>query len=116
MNSDVPKWAYIQALLSMGDRRVGRILYTAHKAGGDWNKVLRFSDVNPDFFVYRPKGTHERLPWDFIDNGISNAYLLKERAAALKGEESPSCDVGNCFRCGVCRPDSQFSGEKQDAS
>lgn len=116
INADVPKWAYIQTLLSMGDRRVGRILHTAHKSGGDWAQALRFSDVNPDFFIYRPKGVDERLPWDFIDNGISKAYLLKERAAALKGEESASCDVGRCFRCGVCGPDSQHSGEKQNAS
>ena len=102
VSSDIPKWAYVQTLLSMGDRRVGAILLSAHKSGGDWTKALRFSDINPDFFVYRPKGIDELLPWDFIDNGISKKHLKRERDLALKGEESDICRVGECYRCGVC--------------
>ena len=102
VSSDIPKWAYIQTLLSMGDRRVGSILLMAHKSGGDWKKALRFSNTNPDFFVYRPKGVDELLPWDFIDNGISKKHLIKEHDLALKEEESDICHVGKCHRCGVC--------------
>ncbi|MFH1082098.1 MAG: radical SAM protein [Pseudomonadota bacterium] len=102
ISSDVPKWAYVQTLLSMGDRRVGSILMMAHKSRGDWTRALRFSDVNPDFFVYRPKGFDELLPWDFIDNGILKKHLTKEYSLALKGEESDICRVGECYRCGVC--------------
>jgi radical SAM superfamily enzyme YgiQ (UPF0313 family) len=102
VSSDIPKWAYVQTLLSMGDRRVGSILLSAHKSGGDWTRALRFSDINPDFFVYRPKGIDELLPWDFIDNGISKKHLQRERDLALKGEESDICRVGECYRCGVC--------------
>jgi len=102
VSSDIPKWAYVQTLLSMGDRRVGSILLLAHKLGGDWTKALRFSDINPDFFVYRPKGIEELLPWDFIDHGISKNHLNRERDLALKGEESDICRVGECYRCGVC--------------
>jgi len=94
VSSDIPKWAYVQTLLSMGDRRVGSILLSAHKLGGDWTKALRFSDINPDFFVYRPKGIEELLPWDFIDHGISKKHLVRERDMALKGEESDICRVG----------------------
>ena len=32
MIHDLPKWAYIQALLSRGDRRVGKILMAAHRS------------------------------------------------------------------------------------
>jgi len=102
VNSDVPKWAYVQALLSMGDRRVGSILLLSHKFGGDWKKAIRFSDINPDFFVYRPKGIDEVLPWDFIDHGILKEHLISEYRLALKAEESDICHVGECIRCGVC--------------
>ena len=102
VNFDVPKWAYVQTLLSIGDRRVGSILLMAHKLDGNWTKALRFSDVNPDFFVYRPKGLDEVLPWDFIDNGISKEHLTREYNLALKEEESDVCRVGECNRCGVC--------------
>ena len=104
VNFDVPKWAYVQALLSMGDRRVSAMLLRAHEQNGNWTQALRFSDVNPDFFVYRPRGTDEILPWDFVDHGISKKHLLREYALAIRGEQSDICHVGECYRCGVCVP------------
>ena len=102
VNFDVPRWAYVQALLSMGDRRVSAILLKAHELGGNWTKAFRISDVNPDFFVYRPKDLDETLPWDFIDHGIQKKHLAREYNLALEAEESDICRVGKCYRCGVC--------------
>ncbi len=98
---DLPKWAYTQALLCLGDRRVGSILLLLNQHG-DWATALRFSECNPDFFVYRPKALDEHLPWDFIDHGIRKEHLLSEYKLALRGEESEVCHVGECRRCGVC--------------
>ncbi len=102
VSTDLPKWAYIQTLISVGDRRVGSILFNCHQSGGDWKKALRLSDVNPDFFVYRPRGLDELLPWDFVDHGISKGYLRSELRHALKEEETEICRVGECYRCGIC--------------
>jgi radical SAM family uncharacterized protein len=99
---DVPKWAYVQTLLSLGDRRVGHMLLTAHREGGNWKRTFRSSELNPDFFVYRPKDLNETLPWDFINNGIRKSFLQEEYTLALQGKESPACTVGTCTRCGVC--------------
>lgn len=81
---DLPKWAYIQALLSRGDRRVGRLLATAHRYRGDWMRALRETNVNADFYVYRKRDLDEILPWDFIDHGISKEQLKEEYLAAMK--------------------------------
>ena len=81
---DLPKWAYIQTLLSRGDRRVGRILLAAHQARGDWGRVLRESNVNPDFYVYRPRDLDEVFPWDFIDHGFSKERLKQEYLKAVR--------------------------------
>jgi radical SAM family uncharacterized protein len=99
---DVPKWAYIQSLLSMGDRRVGQMLLATHRNRGDWRQTFRSSDVNPDFFVYRAKDLNEKLPWDFIDHDIQKSFLQEEYNLALASIESPPCAVGSCNRCGVC--------------
>lgn len=99
---DVPKWAYVQALLSMGDRRVSALLLAAHEEGGDWKKAFRKRDLNPDFYVFRRKALDEILPWDFMDHGIRKEHLIKEYKLALKAEESETCRVGECTRCGVC--------------
>jgi len=98
----VAKWAYMQTLLSVGDRRVASILMLGHQYGGDWSTAFRNSEMNPDFFVLRSRGLDEVLPWDFIDHGIRKEYLKKEYALALKEKDSDICDVGNCDRCGVC--------------
>jgi len=103
INFDLPKWAYVQALLSLGDRRVGSILLLAHQSDGDWERAFRSSSLNPDFFVHRPKAFDETLPWDFIEHGIYKGYLIKEYKLALKAEESDICNVGECERCGACR-------------
>ncbi len=102
VNTDVPKWAYIQALLSLGDRRVSPILENAHKLNGNWKRAMRLSQINTDFFVCREKGLDEKLPWDFIDHGISKKHLKREYRLALDGRLSDICRVGECVRCGVC--------------
>jgi radical SAM superfamily enzyme YgiQ (UPF0313 family) len=79
---DVPKWSYVQALLSLGDRRAADILEAA-VAAGDWPKALREAAVDPDFFVMREKGRDELLPWDFIDAGLSKSALRAQYDKAL---------------------------------
>jgi len=84
---NLPKWAYIQALLSRGDRRVGKMLLTLHTVEGDWLRALKQVDVNPDFYVYRKRRFDEVLPWDFIDQGVSKEFLLSEYRMAIESEE-----------------------------
>jgi radical SAM superfamily enzyme YgiQ (UPF0313 family) len=81
---DLPKWGYVQTLLSMGDRRVGDILLLVHQAGGDWTAALKNSYINPDFWVYREKGERDIFPWDFIDHGINKGDLWKEYQDAVR--------------------------------
>jgi radical SAM superfamily enzyme YgiQ (UPF0313 family) len=89
---DVPKWNYIQALLSLGDRRVGKILLSVHQEGGNWSRVLKASTPHPDFYVYRQKDPAEILPWDFIDHGVSRDFLLKEYQKALSPPDGQPVD------------------------
>ncbi len=81
---DLPKWAFIQALLSRGDRRVSGILMIAHRYQGDWSRTLRETNLNPDFYVYRERGLDEIFPWDFIDHGIPKEKLKEEYLTAMK--------------------------------
>jgi radical SAM superfamily enzyme YgiQ (UPF0313 family) len=80
---DIPKWNYIQALLSLGDRQVGKILFAVHENGGNWPKALKEVNVNSDFYVYRQKSMDEILPWDFIDHGVSKQELIREYEKSL---------------------------------
>ncbi len=103
VHADVPRWAYIQALLARGDRRVAQLLSAAHDNDGNWAKTLKASVINPDFYVYRERPLDEILPWDFIDHGIDKAFLIEEYHKAFREETTPPCDVGHCIACGVCQ-------------
>jgi radical SAM superfamily enzyme YgiQ (UPF0313 family) len=81
---DVPKWNYVQALLSLGDRRVGEILLAVNRLEGNWSQALKEVNINPDFYVYRQKQFDEILPWDIIDLGISKKALISECRKALE--------------------------------
>ncbi len=80
---DLPKWSYLQCLLSRGDRRVGKILMAAHELGGSFIKAYRQVDVNPDFYVYRERSLDEVLPWDFIDHGLRKEALAEAYRRSL---------------------------------
>jgi len=103
VNSDVPRWAYIQAFLSRGDRKVADILSLAHANRGNWAQTLKTVPVNSDFYVYRQRNTDEQLPWDFIDHGIQKSFLRREYQLALKGLTTPDCRVDTCRSCGACK-------------
>ncbi|MRR17979.1 MAG: radical SAM protein [Deltaproteobacteria bacterium] len=81
--ADVPKWNYVQALLSLGDRRVGDILLAVHRLKGHWPKALKSVNINPDFYVYREKDQDEFLPWDIIEVGLPKKALIREYKKAL---------------------------------
>ena len=100
VHTDLPKWAYTQALIARGDQRVGDMLHLAQEQG--WQKALRKSPVNPDFFVYRERHPDELFPWDFMDHGLKKDYLWEEYQLALAAKESPLCQPEVCRRCGVC--------------
>jgi radical SAM family uncharacterized protein len=84
MIHDLPKWAYVQALLSRGDRRVGKILMASHRHHGNWSQAFRETDINPDFYVYRKRDLDEIFPWDFIEHGISKERLKEEYSTAMR--------------------------------
>lgn len=102
LHFEPPKWSYIQALLSTGDRRVAAILQEAASSGGRWRDALTRTGVNPDFFVHRRREPDEILPWDFIDHGFEKSFLREEYQRALEGKPTPPCDPGHCKRCGIC--------------
>ncbi len=105
VHSDIPRWAYIQALLSSGDRKVAQILLLANQNRGNWPKTFKASPVNTDFYVHRERSLNELFPWDFIDNGINKSFLKQEYQRALQGKTSPPCPIESCNICGVCKQD-----------
>ncbi|MBI3798068.1 MAG: radical SAM protein [Deltaproteobacteria bacterium] len=120
VDTESPREAYYQTLLSRGDRRTSQILLNTHQNGGDWWSIIQQlrrtakakrqpstqhpapSTLNPDFFVHRRYDSNEILPWDFIDHSVSKQYLWVEWRKALLERQTPPCDVTTCHSCEAC--------------
>ena len=102
VHADVPRWAYTQALLARGDRRLAPLLVTVAQENGNWSKSFKMVNVNPEFYVSRQREREELFPWDFIDHGIKKDYLWYEYQQALAGQFTAPCEPEVCERCGVC--------------
>jgi radical SAM superfamily enzyme YgiQ (UPF0313 family) len=94
--------AWLQALLSRGDRRVADLLELAHReTGGDLRRALKRWPHDPEFFATREAGQDERLPWDFLDQGVEKRYLAREWRNGLRAHVTPKCATEVCRACGL---------------
>ncbi|MGC9323145.1 MAG: B12-binding domain-containing radical SAM protein [Desulfomonilia bacterium] len=61
-----PKWAYLQALFSRGDRSVLDLIeLLARNEKTPWQEILRQWPKNSDFYALRERTSSEVLPWSF---------------------------------------------------
>jgi radical SAM family uncharacterized protein len=107
-----PKEAEIEAMLSLGDRRMGRAILEVWKRGGRfdawsehfswarWNEALEAAEVVKDRHL-REKDLKETLPWDVVDAFIRKPFLIVEWKKALKEMHTDDCKWGHCYACGV---------------
>lgn len=101
-----------EAVFARGDRRCGRLLYEAFRAGCKfdgwtehfrqeaWESAFERSGIDKDFYTTRKREFDEILPWDIIDSGISKRFLINEAQKAVKEEITPDCRNG-CTGCGM---------------
>lgn len=106
--------SFLEGVLARGDRRLGQVIYAAWKNGAvfdGWSEYFRFEHwqeafaqchIDPDFYALRQRSYEELLPWDFIDTGVSKAYLRNENEKALQEEVTRDCRSDKCTGCGVC--------------
>jgi radical SAM superfamily enzyme YgiQ (UPF0313 family) len=113
-----PKWenpeaSFVQALLARGDEKLGTVIEKVYREGGvfqEWTEYFRYPlwldcclalGVDPKACLAERR-PEERLPWDFINVGVSREFLSREYAKAKAGIETPDCATGACTECGAC--------------
>ena len=104
----------IEAVLALGDRRVGAALELACREGfrfdawdeffsyDRWMDVFARSGIDPSFYANRRRQTSEVLPWDVIDCGVTKEFLIREYEKAHAGVTTPNCRE-HCSGCGANR-------------
>ena len=95
--------AHEQALFSSGDRRIAKVIERAASLGGDIDRALRETNVDPAFHTSRDRSYDEFLPWSIVDSGLSFEFLRTEHEKAQEALSSLPCPaVEKCTTCGVC--------------
>lgn len=110
----------LEGVFARGDRRVGKVIYDAYKAGciyDSWSEHFKYklwenafleNEINMDFYTCRERNKDELLPWDFIDAGVTKDFLWREYGRGMEEKVTPNCRAAcaGCgsqkFKAGVC--------------
>ncbi len=91
VNIKSPRLERLQAVLSVGDRRLAPAMVIMAREGTDVEQALKQTGLDLDFYLHRPRTLEEVLPWDHIDNGMKRELLVTqlEKSGVTAGQASP---------------------------
>ncbi len=127
-----PKVSLLEAALSRGDRRLGKVIYRAWQLGctfdawserfnyAHWLRAFEEAGLEPNFYARRERSLDELLPWAHINIGVTAAFLKREYQRSLEGKETADCRSKACNVCGLeswqpsCQQKHQAKLERQN--
>ena len=104
--------SFMEAVISCGDRRLGKVIETAWRKGetlsawedyfdlNRWMEAFEECGLDPHFYANRRRSEDEILPWSMISTGVSPAYFKREHALTFEGMTTPDCRT-HCNACGA---------------
>ena len=104
----------LEGVLARGDRKLSQVLLYVYNKGcfydawseyfhnDVWMEAFEACGLEPDFYSHRERPLDEILPWDFLDCGVSRAFLEREWQKAKNETISPNCKQA-CQGCGAAR-------------
>ena len=102
----------LEGVLARGDRKVADVIQYAYEYGQSfdawgeyykqeaWDEAFAACHVDPDFYVCRTRAEDEIFPWDFINAGVTKAFMLREWHRAQEETVTPNCRM-QCAGCGA---------------
>lgn len=104
--------SFMEAVISCGDRRLGKVIETAWCKGetlsawedyfdlNRWMEAFEECGLDPHFYANRRRSEDEILPWSMISCGVAPGYLKREHALSYEGVTTPDCRT-HCNACGA---------------
>ena len=108
-----PETSLLEAALSRGDRRLGKVIYNAWKLGStfdswgehfnfqNWQRAFEEAGLDPGFYARRERSLDEILPWSHIDIGVSPDFLKREYQRSIESKTTRDCRTEACNACGL---------------
>jgi radical SAM family uncharacterized protein len=112
LNWTDPEETRLEALLSRGDRRLGRVIHRAWQLGARfdawnehfqpeaWSTAMEEAGLDPDFYTHRERPLDEMFPWDHIDVAVRKKFLAEDYVMSQQEETRVDCR-DRCFACGI---------------
>jgi radical SAM family uncharacterized protein len=107
-----PELTRLEALLSRGDRRLGRVIHRAWQLGARfdgwdehfsaeaWWTAMQEAGLDPAFYTHRQRAIDETFSWDHIDVAVRKKFLAQDYLMSQQGETRVDCR-DRCFACGI---------------
>ncbi len=104
----------LEGVFARGDRKTGKAIEEAYRLGclydswsdqfnyDKWLQAFDKTGIDVAFYNERERGEDELFPWDFIDIGVTKAFLRREWNRAMNGEVTPNCRQ-QCSGCGAAK-------------
>ena len=102
----------LEAVLARGDRRIGKVIYTAWKKGcymdswdehfkyDKWLEAFEENNIDTSFYANRTRSYDEVAPWSHLDYLVSHEFLVRENKKAHLAQTTRNCKEG-CSGCGI---------------
>jgi len=102
----------LEGVFARGDRRISKAIVDAYQSGclyDSWSEYFNYekwmnafvaNGIEMSFYNGRERDTEEIFPWDFIDVGVTKAFLLREYKRAKSEKVTPNCKQA-CANCGA---------------
>ncbi|GAB1253902.1 TIGR03960 family B12-binding radical SAM protein [Desulfovibrio falkowii] len=108
-----PAMSHLEGILSRADRRMADVVEKAYRKGSIFTSWVENFDLAPWLEALEECGLSpaqciaERvpgspMPWDHLEAGISEEFLLREWQRALQEKITADCRYGACRQCGAC--------------
>jgi radical SAM superfamily enzyme YgiQ (UPF0313 family) len=75
-SSSSARLSTIQGVLSLGDRKLAKVLYDMQVKNLSWDRSLNENGIRQEFYIERQKEYDERFPWDHIQPVLSKERLF----------------------------------------
>ncbi len=102
-----PDAARVEAAIALGGEGFPDVLEAAFRQGAvndAWNDLFRkdvWLGLLGDAPAVQPS-PGSKLPWDIVDTGVKESWLIEEYRRAGSGIVTPDCREGGCTGCGAC--------------
>jgi len=106
----------LEGAFARGDASLGNVIEEAVRLGcrfdawtecfdfKKWNEAFRSCGLDPAAYANRSFGLDEKLPWQFVQTGVTHEFLEREYNRAIKAEVTPNCRA-KCEVCGMACKD-----------